>query len=266
MLIWSPVARRRTVGASLLLVAVIYGLPAIVIVLASLAGQWNGVLPSAPTLRHYANIWLGDSSDNVYVSVATAVVASVLALINGTWAALSLRYTHGRVKSFWDLWYYVPSAVPSVSVGLALLVSFSHPPLVLNGTATIVFVAHFILVSSFCYGNVSAGLKRLPSDFESMAESLGAGPAYRFIHVTLPLLLPYLSSAFSLCFALSMGELGATIMLYPPGWVTLPVTVFALSDRGAVFDAAALTVVLGLISIVVLMAVSWLSHRLSGKR
>ncbi|MEJ0097104.1 MAG: hypothetical protein WDM84_03095 [Bauldia sp.] len=36
-----------------------------------------------------------------------------------------------------------------------------------------------------------------------------------------------------------MGELGATVMVYPPGWVTMPVGIFALTDRGAIFDGAA---------------------------
>ena len=59
--------------------------------------------------------------------------------------------------------------------------------------------------------------------------------------MTLPLIAPYLIAAFSLSFALSMGELGATVMVYPPGWVTLPVGIFALTDRGEIFGGAALT-------------------------
>jgi len=73
---------------------------------------------------------------------------------------------------------------------------------------------------------------------------------------TLPLVAPYLLAAFSLSFALSMGELGATVMVYPPGWVTLPVGIFGLSDRGAVFDGAALTVLLAISTLVVLGALS----------
>jgi 2-aminoethylphosphonate transport system permease protein len=45
-------------------------------------------------------------------------------------------------------------------------------------------------------------------------------------------------------FALSMGELGATVMVYPPGWVTLPVAIFVLTDRGDIFSGAALTMIL----------------------
>ena len=40
-----------------------------------------------------------------------------------------------------------------------------------------------------------------------------------------------------------MGELGATVMVYPPGWVTMPVGIFALTDPGDIFSGAALTMV-----------------------
>jgi len=160
--------------------------------------------------------------------------------------------------------FFIPSAVPSVSVGLGLLVAFSRPPVLLNGTTLIVLIAHFVLISAFTYGNVSAGLARLPADFEQVAESLGARPFYRLRRVTLPLVTPYLIAAFSLSFALSMGELGATVMVYPPGWVTMPVGIFALSDRGAIFDAAALTMVLAASTLVVLLGLSRIPTKASG--
>ncbi|MEI9406387.1 ABC transporter permease subunit [Mesorhizobium argentiipisi] len=103
----------------------------------------------------------------------------------------------------------------------------------------------FVLISAFTFGNVSAGLSRLSPDFEQVASSLGARPAYRLWHVMLPLLAPYLAAPFGLSFALSMGELGATVMVYPPGWVTLPVSIFSLTDRGDIFAGAALTMIPG---------------------
>ncbi len=122
-------------------------------------------------------------------------------------------------------------------------------------------IAHFVLVSAFTFGNVSAGLSRLPPDFEQVAASLGARPAYRLRRVILPMLQPYLIAAFSLSFAMSMGELGATVMVYPPGWVTLPVGIFALSDRGDVFEAAALTMILAFATLLVLVGLSRIPTR-----
>ena len=66
-------------------------------------------------------------------------MASLLALVVGTWAALALARHQGRVAAgVLDVLFFIPSAVPSVSVGLGLLVAFSQPPVLLNGTTAIV--------------------------------------------------------------------------------------------------------------------------------
>jgi 2-aminoethylphosphonate transport system permease protein len=263
VLVWSKPGRVLTWALTVCLFALIYGLPIGVIALASISGQWNSVLPSQLTWVHYGNALRGDSFEQLRVSIFTGFIASAVALVSGTWAALALRRQRPLPKRFLDAVFFIPSAVPSVSVGLGLLVAFSRPPVLLNGTTLIVLIAHFVLVSAFTYGNVSAGLARLPVDFEQVAESLGARPFYRLRRVTLPLVAPYLIAAFSLSFALSMGELGATVMVYPPGWVTMPVGIFALSDRGAIFDAAALTMVLACSTLIVLIGLSRISMKAS---
>jgi 2-aminoethylphosphonate transport system permease protein len=52
-------------------------------------------------------------------------------------------------------------------------------------------------------------------------------------------------------------------MVYPPDWDTLPVGIFALTDRGSVFDGAALTVLLLAVSVAVLRVVSRIRTRAS---
>lgn len=261
MLLWSSRARvvAWTVGG--LLLGLIFLFPLAIIVLASVAGQWNGVLPSHLTLDNFGDVFAGAPGDQIQVSIITGVVTSAIALVLGTTAALALREMTGVTKRVLDLLFFMPSAVPSVSVGLGLLVAFSRRPLLLNGTPAIVILAHLVLVSAFAYSNVVAGLARLSPDYEQQAESLGARPFYKLRRITLPLLLPYLLAAFSLSFALSMGELGATMMVYPPGWVTMPVGIFALTDRGDVFDGAALTVILALATLAVLGALALVPTR-----
>ncbi len=261
MLVWSSAGRAWAWSILLACFGLIYGVPLAMIALASVTGEWNGALPEKLTLLHYAHALSGDAAEQLRASIATGALASLIALFSGTWAALALRAVRPAPRRVLDMLFFVPSAVPSVSVGLGLLVAFSRPPLLLNGTTWIVIVAHLVLISAFTYGNVSAGLARLPPDVEQVAESLGATPGYRLRRVTLPLLTPYLIAAFSLSFAMSMGELGATVMVYPPGWVTLPVGIFALTDRGAVFDGAALTMVLAATTLAVLFGLSRVPSR-----
>lgn len=261
MLTWS---RRGRVGAWLvfgLLAGVVYGLPALVILGASFVREWNGILPSGLTPAHYVAAVSGSSGAALEASLATGVIASALAVLNGSAAALALRHVEGLPRRVLDAVFFLPSAMPSVSIGLGLLVAFSRPPILLNGTIAIVFAAHFVLISAFTFGSISAGLARLPPDCEQVAASLGARPAYRLRRVTLPLVAPYLIAAFSLSFALSMGELGATVMVYPPGWATMPVQIFGLSDRGDVFQAAALTILLAASTLAALASVSLVPAR-----
>ena len=265
MLVWSKPGRAGVWSLAALLLGIVYGLPLAMIALASIAGQWNGMLPSHLTLQNYADAVRGDSGAQLRTSVLTGLTASAVALISGSWAALALRNMLPAPRRLMDLLFFIPSAVPSVSVGLGLLVGFSRRPLLLNGTTAIVVVAHFVLISAFTYGNVSAGLSRLAPDYEQIAASLGARPAYRLWHVTLPLLMPYLIAAFSLSFALSMGELGATVMVYPPGWVTMPVGIFSLTDRGDVFQGSALTMLLVATTLAMLIGLSGLPTKASAR-
>jgi len=265
VLVWSKSGRAFAWAILGALVGIGYGLPLGIIALASIAGQWNGALPSHFTFGNYAAVLGGDPGSQLRVSIVTGLVASTVALALGSWAALALRGLATAPRRILDLLFFIPSAVPSVSVGLGLLVAFSQPPLLLNGTVMIVMLAHFILISAFTYGNVSAGLSRIAPEYEQMAASLGAKPAYALWHVLLPLMRPYLLAAFSLSFALSMGELGATVMVYPPGWVTLPVGIFALTDRGDVFQGAALTMILTATTLAVLVALSLVPNKAAAR-
>jgi 2-aminoethylphosphonate transport system permease protein len=241
----------------------VFGLPLLMVAAASVAGQWNGVLPSPLTLRHLADAVQERAGEELLTSLATGLIASVIALTLGTWAAMAARRLSRRGRRIASVVFMLPIAVPSVSVGLGLLVAFSRPPLLLNGTPYMVLIAHVVLVTAFAYGSVSAGLARLPAHYEQVAASLGGRPGYVLRRVTLPLITPSLVAAAGLCFALSMGELGATILVYPPNWVTRPVGIVTLTDRGSVFDGAALTVLLLAVTVAVLLVVSRIRTRAS---
>ncbi|HEX4766162.1 MAG TPA: ABC transporter permease subunit [Lichenihabitans sp.] len=261
MLVWSSRGRAFAWGIAAIVIVGVFAAPMLVIVLASLAGQWNGILPINLTIAHYSGAMQGEYRDQIVASIVTGAIASLVALSFGTWAALVLKGMRAQARRLYNLVFFIPSAVPSVSVGLGLLVAFSRPPVLLNGTIMIVVAAHLVLVLAFSFGNVSAGLDRLPPEIDQMAESLGARPLYRLRRVTIPMVMPYLLSAFCLSFALSMGELGATVMVYPPGWVTLPVGIFALTDRGEIFSGAALAVVLVVGTLAVLFGTSLIPNR-----
>ena len=96
MLVWSRSGKLAVWSFAGLLVGIVFLAPLAVILAASFAGQWNGVLPSAFTFEHFAQSAGGASGEAVFASLATGVVASLLALISGAWAALALRSQRGE--------------------------------------------------------------------------------------------------------------------------------------------------------------------------
>ncbi|EHC93715.1 2-aminoethylphosphonate ABC transporter permease protein 2 [Salmonella enterica subsp. enterica serovar Senftenberg str. A4-543] len=279
MLIWSPKGRAAAGVVASVLFIVFFFLPLAVILMSSLSQQWNGILPSGFTLNHFVNALHGAAWDALLASLTIGFCASLFALLCGVWAALALRQYGVKTQKWLSMVFYLPSAIPSVSVGLGILVAFSQGPLQMNGTLWIVLTAHFVLISAFTFSNVSTGLARISADIENVASSLGASPWYRLRHVTLrhvtlplllrhvtlPLLMPWMMSALALSLSLSMGELGATMMIYPPGWTTLPVAIFSLTDRGNIADGAALTIVLVAITLLLMMKLERIAKRLGQK-
>ncbi|GAA3252223.1 ABC transporter permease [Streptomyces lavendulae] len=263
MLVHSKGGRWAAWGLFGLLFLPLFALPLLVVVAASFSTHWSGAFPSGPTTGNYAAAVRGESLQALTTSLVTAVSASLLALTIGTWAALAAAGLKKRGKRCLDALFMLPVAVPSVVVGLAVLVAFSRPPVLLNGTGSIVVLAHTILVTAFAYQSVSAAIVRLDPAYEQAAASLGARPALVLWRVRLPLLLPSLTAAAGLCFALSMGELSATMMLYPPDWMPLPVRVFTATDRGSLFGGSAVAVVLMATTLLVLLAVSRVRTRAS---
>ncbi|QEU94157.1 ABC transporter permease [Streptomyces kanamyceticus] len=263
MLVHSRKGKWATWALFFVLFLPLFALPLLVILAASFAQHWSGAFPSGFTTEHYGSATRGESLQALTTSLVTALSASLLALTVGSWAALAAASLRKGGKRLLDALFMLPVAVPSVVVGLAVLVAFSKPPMILNGTSSIVILAHTILVTAFAYQSVSAAIVRLDPAYEQAAASLGARPSYVLWKVKLPLLLPSLTAAAGLCFALSMGELSATMMLYPPDWMPLPVRIYAATDRGSLFTGAAVAVVLMAATLLVLFAVSRVRTRAS---
>lgn len=265
MLIWSKKGRATATIIAISLFGLLFLLPLVMILMSSFSRQWNGILPSGFTFEHFVNAFSGPAWDAILSSLVVGFSASLFALFCGLWAALALRRHSGKIQKWLSIAFYLPSAIPSVSIGLGILVAFSQGYLQMNGTFWIVFSAHFVLISAFTFSNVSTGLTRISPDIENVAFSLGASPWYRLCHVTLPLLMPWMISALALSLSLSLGELGATMMLYPPGWATLPVSIFSLMDRGNIADGSALTIVLVAVTLFLMFKLEKIAVKLGQK-
>ena len=181
----------------------------------------------------------------------------MLGTILGLWLALALEGRDRRgLGVFVDTIAMMPNGVPSVVLGLAVLIAYHKRPLDLSSSAAIVVFVQLALVLPFCYRCAAAALRPELTILREAAASLGAPPSMVLRRVVLPQLVPAIRASLALGFALSLGELGATLTVYPPGFATVPIVVVGQVERGYYLPASALSLILLLVSLAALLMIA----------
>ncbi|WP_182178809.1 ABC transporter permease [Methylobacterium radiotolerans] len=195
-----------------------------------------------------------------WVSLKVAVLASLLATILGTLAALALeRQGRFRGRALFTGLVFGPIVMPEVMIGLSLLLMFIGIGLD-RGLVTLV-IAHTTFCTGFVTVVVGARLRGLDRSLEEAAADLGAAPARVLTTVTLPLLAPALAAGGLLAFTLSLDDLVIASFVSGPGSTTLPMRLYSQVRLGVNPEInAASTLLVGLVSVAVLLA-SWLTGR-----
>lgn len=259
----------RTVGAVISgVLALAFFLPVVVVALSSVASNWmDTVLPSSLTGRWFAGL-SGSDWHAIFRTLVVSAVASAAAVGIGMLGAWLVTWRKGIAGGIYDALLTLPQTVPSVVIGLALLMAYDQGRFNLSGPVIVVF-AQTTLILPTAYRTLVAAMSKLPPSYPEAAQALGATPARAFWRVTLPLLAPATKSAFGLAFALSAGELGATLMVYPPGFTTAPIQIVEYVERGFYAEGAALAVVmLGALAVVLtaVAGVPWRTRSATARR
>jgi thiamine transport system permease protein len=141
-------------------------------------------------------------------------------------------------------------AIGSVSMGLGF--SFITAWLPFSNLLTsylAVLAAHTVVVMPFAVRTILPGARRIPLRLSQAAMTLGGDPHEAWRLVEKPLLKPYRRRAFAFAFALSLGEVNATLALSEGRVTTIPVLIYKMINQYNYQGAAALAVVLLAIAI-----------------
>jgi 2-aminoethylphosphonate transport system permease protein len=261
-----PSAKGRTVrrmagiaftAFAALLCVWLFVLPVLVVGVSSVASHWSGtILPDGLSMRWFERLGSSDS-DALATSLEVGFAVAVLGTVVGVWLALALEGRDRRgLGATVDMIAMMPNGVPSVVLGLSVLVAYHKRPLDLSGSAAIVVLVQLALVLPFCYRCAAAALRPELTVLREAAASLGAPPRMVLARVVLPQLVPAIRASLALGFALSLGELGATLTVYPPGFATVPIVVVGQVNRGYYLPASALSLILLAVSLAALLLIA----------
>ena len=198
------------------------------------------------------------------VCAVNAVFGTLLA-----WVLVRDRFPgKGIVNALIDL----PFALPTIVAGLTLLALYgprSPFGVHLAYTQAGVALALLFVTLPFVVRTVQPVLMELDVEMEEASASLGASRMTTFFRIILPSLMPALLSGVSLAFARSMGEFGSLVLLsgnIPFKTEVASVHIFGQIESGDVAGAAALSVVLLAVALVVLALVSFLHKKVAHAR
>jgi sulfate transport system permease protein len=233
------------------------------------------LLPLAAVFSHALSGGLGTiwravtDSETVSALVLTVLISAVVVAINavsGTLIAWVLVRDSFRGKSLVNSIIDLPFALPTIVAGLVLLELYGpRSPMHLDAAYTRAGVLLALLFVTLPFGvrSVQPVLMEIDREMEAAAASLGAGPAVIFRRIVLPNLVPAILSGAGLGFARSMGEFGSVVLIsgnIPFQTEVASVRIFGQISSGDMTDAAVLSMLLLLISIIVLLGINALQR------
>jgi spermidine/putrescine transport system permease protein len=167
-------------------------------------------------------------------SLLVAGVSTVLATAMGTAIAIALVRYRFRFRNSTTLLLFLPMATPEVVLGAGLAAQFLQLG-VQKGLTTII-IAHTMFCISFVVVTVRARVAVLDPALEEAGRDLYGSPAQVFWRVTFPLLVPGITAAALLSFALSFDDFIITNFNAGPA-MTFPRFVYTAAARGIPAEA-----------------------------
>jgi len=232
-------------------------------IFASFASFWPYNL--APSLNHY-KLGLIDGEvgegfvNSLKMASGTAFFGTLLVFVT----AYLLEKTKGMnvVRTPLHLLAVIPMAVPGLVLGLGYIFFFNMPSNPLHGMyqsmalLTLCTIVHF-----YTTGHLTAttALKSLDAEFESVSASLKV-PFYKtFWRVTLPICTPAMVDIARYFFINAMTTISAVVFLYSPETKVASIAILNLDEAGDIGAAAAMAVLIALISAAATVFFAWLS-------
>jgi iron(III) transport system permease protein len=206
------------------------------------------------TLDHYRFIY---RSDSVWSSLWNTLELAMMAATAGTVLAALISYITQRrlVRGHQVLTFLAttPLAIPGIVLAVGLFAAYSHEPLLLYGTLWILFLAYLTKYLPIAFQTSNAALMSIHPELEESARILGASPLRVFTEITVPLFKAGLIAAWVLIFMPSIRELSSSVLLWTTNTKVLSVVILDLYQEGQLDIAAALGMVLIVLTLIIVM-------------
>jgi iron(III) transport system permease protein len=225
--------------------------------------NWSGPMEGNLTLEHWRFVFFEfsqtkDALLNTFIlGLSAATAGTILATTVGYLSLRKLVWGH-RYLAFLAT---APVAIPGIVLAVGLFLSYTHPPLLLYGTLSIIFLAYLTKELPVGYQQIAASLKSVHPELEDAGRIFGATRLRTLFDVTAPLIRNGVIATWIFIFIGSIRELSATILLFTARTKTISVTMFDLRESNDWGPIAVLSLTMLAITFMMVAAVTHFTNR-----
>ena len=250
-------SHRTSIWMKLLVAASFAFLLAPIILVVPISFSGEQILSFPP--RSWSTRWYAAIPGNaplisaLWTSLLLGTIVTGLSLVIGIPAAYVTARMKIRGSNFlYDL-FTAPLLLPTIVLGLAILIVFASMGFL--GTFSGLIVAHLVITLPYALRILVTTLNNIPLTCEEAAATLGGSPLTVFRRVTLPMMSPGIVAASALCFLVSFDEVVITLFVTGPRLTTLPVALFHHVESRADPLVASVAVLLIVLTLAVVLII-----------
>ena len=225
---------RWALRSSVAIVFVFMLLPVFYVVLSSFSATATLAFPPrAFTLDWYKKIppqFWESLRLSLYIAIPTAIISTIL----GTGIAIRIARWRGPGRAAFSAFCLSPLMVPPLVIGVALFqfgfLMWDWAGINPTGTAYAIIVGHIALALPFVVRAVLAGHAHFDASLEEAALNLGATPRQVFFKVTMPALMPGITSGTIFALLLSLDDVPVALLVGSGDEQTLPVKILTVLE------------------------------------
>jgi iron(III) transport system permease protein len=178
----------------------------------------------------------------IRMTINVAAIAALLATIITVPLATALTR---KMSRYWWLLFALPLAIPAPLVGIAMIYIWNNPALDWAYDTWLILIlvqtARFLPFALFA---ASTGVRNIDPILIEASQLPDTGILHRMTKVTMPLFAPTIIITWLVAFVFALGELGASLLVSPPGQSTLPITIYNLLHYGATDTVSVMSLIM----------------------
>lgn len=237
--------------------------PILVLMVFSFSNSKSRAVWGGFTLKWYAHLFQDpEILSALYTTLIVAVMASVIATVIGTLAAIGLYGMKHGMRTVITNITYLPVINPDIVTGISLMILFIFMQLQL-GFVTML-MAHVAFNIPYVIFSVMPKLTQLDRHVYEAALDLGATPGYALRKVILPEIMPGVVTGLILAFTLSIDDFVVSFFT-SAGVQNLSIYIYSAARRGINPSMYALMTLMFLTVLALLIIVNRRSALIAGK-